>query len=109
MCRPDFVSLQVGGKAAGKVASFGVRTAAKLATLGHLGQKKEDEAAGKTKAEKRARAVRCSPPTLQGSGQTRVQTSVLLVSDEVGYMLFEASPMVVSTANVHCEGVPGPT
>ena len=48
----------MGGKAAGKVASFGVRTAAKLATLGHMGQKKEDEAAGKTKAEKRARAVR---------------------------------------------------
>ena len=48
----------MGGKAAGKVASFGVRTAAKLATLGHLGHKKEDETAGQTKAEKRARAVR---------------------------------------------------
>ena len=50
--------MQVGAKGAGKVASFGVRTAAKIATLGHFGSKKDDDGAGKTKAQKRQRAVR---------------------------------------------------
>ena len=50
-------SAQVGGKAAGKVTGFALRTAAKVATLGQMGKKKE-EGAGQTKAEKRQRAVR---------------------------------------------------
>ncbi|KAK9825678.1 hypothetical protein WJX81_002318 [Elliptochloris bilobata] len=48
--------VKVGAKGAGKVAGFGVRTAAKIATLGHLGKKKDDSA-GQTKAQKRQRAV----------------------------------------------------
>lgn len=51
----------MGAKGAGKVASFGVRTAAKIATLGHMGSKKNDDGAGKTKAQKRQRAVRFKP------------------------------------------------
>ena len=35
-----------------------MRTAAKIATLGHFGSKKDDDGAGKTKAQKRQRAVR---------------------------------------------------
>ncbi len=51
-------SAQVGGKAAGKLTGFALRTAAKVATLGHMGKKKDGEGAGQTKAEKRQRAVR---------------------------------------------------
>lgn len=51
----------MGGKATGKVAGFAVRTATKIATLGHMGNKKDDEKAGQTKSQKRARAVRPLP------------------------------------------------
>ena len=59
----------MGAKGAGKVASFGVRTAAKIATLGHMGSKKNDDGAGKTKAQKRQRAVR-RPQTLHPEPST---------------------------------------
>ena len=41
-----------------------MRTAAKIATLGHFGSKKDDDGAGKTKAQKRQRAVRLSASLL---------------------------------------------